>query len=147
MPADDVRGNFIADAVGQHAGMAAATPGSLAHQPPRFFLDTTAFQKAQVLGPGNVDEQRQPLFIRQVQKPLGRQMVGADGINAAGVHEGEIFPNTLRGRKRLSPVIRRERTIRHALDSKAGVAARKKLSIQANPARDTHPIGVRGPVR
>src|ERR1700745_3540825 len=54
-------------------------------------LGLTAFEKAKMLCPGRVHENRQPLLVGPVQKPLRRQMVGAERVNGGGLHSAKVI--------------------------------------------------------
>lgn len=131
MPADDAGGNFIADAVGKNGGMFRAALCGARDRRARVALCGCAFQEARVFGPGHVEEDAHAQLIRQVKKPSGGQMVGANRVDADRLHQSEILRHALRRWKLLAPRVRRERAVRHAFDAQFLTAAREVLACHA----------------
>src|SRR5262245_38419255 len=113
--------------------MIATMPRRLMHQPPRLALHVPVVQKAQMLWPRDIDENLHPQLVGDVQKPIRRHVIGADGVDADSVHTGEIIDDALRFRKLLVTRIRRKWAVGDALDSKPLAAMGEEFPIHADP--------------
>src|SRR5262249_30239460 len=79
---NDNRREFIADAVREDTRMFAATFSRRMNQPAGIPLGPLSFQKTLVLRPGYINEYCKALLMRQPQKPVWRNVVGADRVDA-----------------------------------------------------------------
>src|SRR6516162_9263739 len=103
MPADNVGRNLVADAVGQNRRMISATFGGLTDHGSGSRLFPLTFEKAEMLGPGHVHENRKALLLGLVQKPRGRQMISAEGVDGRVLHSPKIIRHGVGRRKWLAP--------------------------------------------
>src|SRR5229473_6078713 len=117
MPADDTGGNLVTDTVGQNTRVISAPFGNLLDHQPGLSLGLLAVEEAQMLSPGNIDQDTHPLIVSLVEKPLGRFMIGSDGVNVRRLHHGKVVGNDIPVRKRLAVDIWRKRTVSNALNS------------------------------
>jgi hypothetical protein len=78
MPTYDARRNLIANAVSQDIRVISAALSHLADEPPGFFLRLLTIKEAQMLSPGNIDEDSYLMFVGLVEEPFGRFVIRAN---------------------------------------------------------------------
>src|SRR5215208_2481997 len=119
MPANDVGRYLVPDAIAEHAGMSVRVADGLLKGVASFSLSALAVQEARVLRPRHVDQQAQTDLIYDLQKPIRRHMISAQGIDRRLTHGTQVHPRLPPGRKRLSLRIIGEGAIGHALEAQS----------------------------
>ena len=140
MPAHDVRGNLVGDAVRKDAAKTLAPRDRVVDCLSRLGSRLGAVQKAEVLGPGNIDQQRKAVVLHRLQQPDGRKVVQAQGIDRCLGHALEVVSGLLRIGKWLLMRVGREGTIGDALDAKLLLPAGKELAV--DPHALTRGLGI-----
>src|SRR5712692_10196011 len=90
MPADDGRGNLVADRVTQYGRVAGASVYARANTTLDITGQFTVVEEGNVLLPGQTDHDAQPVLVGQIENPAGRNSVGPHGVRAAGCDVGEV---------------------------------------------------------
>jgi hypothetical protein len=133
MPANNVGRNLVTDRIAQNAREALAHFSGPANGLSRLGSRPAAVEKAEVLRPGDVDEQSYPAILREFEKPVRRHPVGADTVDACLSHQVEICPHLLWRRKRFAGGIGREWAIGHAAGHSLDAVASQVLAIDLPP--------------
>ena len=129
MPANDIGGDFIADAAGQHGWRLAALLHPAADSGPRVAAGPGTVQETKMLRPGDADHHAQIVLPRQVEQ-LGRgHVIDPQGVDADGLHLGEIAGRHLHFGKRLPLMVGREWSVGHATQMKSPPAARQESTV------------------
>ena len=141
-PAHDVRRNLIGDAEREDRRMPRAGEHGPAHRFARFGSLGGRVQEAEMLVPGDVNQHLELVLAGQVEKPLGRDVINPDEVGPQLADLRKVARRLLRRGKRLARRIRRERTVRHALDVEFLFAEPEELAVHAyawhRGSRDCH---------
>lgn len=90
-----------------------------------------------MLGPGDIQEDRQSLVVRQVEEPLRGYVIRPDRIDPDVRHPGKVLGHAPRRGERFAGRVGREGSVGHALDSKSPPRAIEKLTIDTGPSPRT----------
>ncbi len=137
-PAHDIRGNLIADAEGEHAGVAAAS----AHRFPDRFLRLlppfSPVQKTHVLRPRDVHQHAQASLQSHLQEPARRYRIDTDDVRSQLHDPGEILRGLFGRGKRLPCRVQRKGAVSDSFYKELGFTQTEEFAVNANtrPARN-----------
>ena len=119
--------------------MVAAALHGLSHGLPGFAPGLSAVEETEVLAPGDVHEDADALFIGQPKEPVGRGVIGADGVDADGRHAGEVVEYAPGVGELFAVGVGGEGAVGDAVDAQPSAVAGEELSVHAQaPRRDGH---------
>src|SRR5581483_9027718 len=128
-PANDVGGDFVGDAEGEHGGMAVAGTDRIANGGPSLIAQAGRIEKAEMLGPGDVHEHAQFVFRGEIQEPARGDIINAHEIGAELAYLGEVTGDLFARGKMGIGGIRGEGAVRDAFGKELPVADAKELSV------------------
>src|SRR5437660_982305 len=104
----------------------------LADEATRLAARLATIEEANVLGPGNVNQEVDPLLVSEAEQPFGRNVVGPHRIDARREHGGEVIRNPTGFRKGISSQLRRKRPVSDAAHTQPLRTLGKLLAVHAH---------------
>jgi hypothetical protein len=132
VPADDARGNFVADRKGQDGRVI----GKLGHTADDLAADaarqTPVVEKCHVLEPRQSHHETQAVPCGFVDEIPARRCVSADGIDAERRHHPKVLRDAFYRRELIPVGVGGKRAVRDALDEESLVADAQKFPVSGD---------------
>ena len=148
-PADDRGGNLVGDREAEDRGVARARADSLAHGVGDLVCAAPIIEVPHVPLGGEADHHSQPMALRLVEQPPRGRRIGAQGVDAVGLHRPEVLGDGLWRRELVAVGVRPEGPVGDSAHVELAVSEEQELAPDGG-TKTRHsiavPVGVAVPV-